>query len=415
MTETPSLHDGHDTERTADHREMTNPDNNPQKIVFLGTHGQYNIGDELLLETFLHQLGPSHHYVVNTYDKPFTQKQLDDRYNIELIDTAGDRRLFLGHLRTCDALVFGGGSIIKELYKSTGRNRYATLLMILATVTFANVIGRKPIAMLNIGVGPITSRTGGFLARLILRQIDQLTVRDELSHATCIRIGLDESSALLATDAVFSAEANWLLGGSTETPEAQNGAAGPIKVALNLNYDIENPDNWEYFLEHLASALLDLNERHPIELHALPMQAGFKDRDDVSVLAEFATRVPSITMHVHRPTTHGEAARLIAACDVLLSERLHAIVMASIIGVPTYALAYDVKVKELATMLGMQDYSVDINQRFSSQEISDGLAKLIANHAESATHLLERSTALGEQARANFDIARHWVDRATER
>lgn len=403
-----------DKERETDDKRMTIPEKAPLKIVFLGTHGQYNIGDELLLETFLHQLGSSHRYVVNTYDVPYTREQLDDRYDVELIDTAGDRGAFLRHLLTCDLLCFGGGSIIKELYKSTGRNRYATLLMILVTVTVANIVARKPIAMLNIGVGPITTRLGRFLARLILRQVDRLSVRDELSHATCMKIGLDESAVLLGTDAVFSADPSWLLGDAPAACARQDTTV-PVKVALNLNFDIENPDNWGYFLEHLAMALRELNERHPIELHALPMQAGFKEHDDVSVLDGFAATVPSITMHVHRPITHIDAARLIAECDVLLSERLHAVVMASILGVPTFALAYDVKVGELATMLGIEDHSVDINQRFSSSEVTEGLAAVIENHKACSAHLLERSTALGAQARADFDSARQWVDSATRR
>lgn len=404
-----------ETQAVTDTETMTAAATKPLQIVFLGTHGQYNIGDELLLETFLHQLGASNRYVVNTYDKSFTGKQLADRYDVELIDTAGDRRAFLQHLWTCDLLCFGGGSIIKELYKSTGRNRYATLVMILATVTFANVVARKPIAMLNIGVGPITTRTGRILAKLILRQADRLTVRDERSYATCTTIGLEDSAVHLGTDAVFSADASWLLGGDSLQPANRNHVSAPLKVALNLNYDIENPDNWEYFNETLAKALTELNERQPIELHALPMQAGFKEHDDVAVLDKFAARVPSITMHAHRPSTHAEAARLIADCDVLVSERLHAIVMASILGVPSYALAYDVKVEELATMLGIEAHSIDINQRFSADDLADGIAKLIANHTENANHLLQRSASLGERARADFEAARQWIDSVTDR
>ncbi len=47
-----------------------------KRIVFLGTHGQMNIGDELLLETFLTQLGRDNHYYVNSYDPQFTGEQL---------------------------------------------------------------------------------------------------------------------------------------------------------------------------------------------------------------------------------------------------------------------------------------------------------------------------------------------------
>ncbi len=109
----------------------------------------------------------------------------------------------------CDRLCFGGGSIIKELYASTGRNRYSTLLMILAIVTFTRWIARKPIAMFNIGVGPLRSKGGHRLAKLILSQVDEVTVRDEKSLATCRALGLEP---LRATDAVFSADPDWLLG-----------------------------------------------------------------------------------------------------------------------------------------------------------------------------------------------------------
>jgi polysaccharide pyruvyl transferase CsaB len=376
---------------------------NSRRIVFLGTHGQYNIGDELLLETFLTQLGPEHHYVINSYDPEFTAKQLAGRFDVEVIHTSNDRFRLVRELLRCDLLVFGGGSIIKELYASTGRNPYSTLRMILAIVTFTHRIARKPIAMFNIGVGPIRTDQGLKLAKQILSQVDELTVRDARSQATCASVGIE---ALLATDAVFSADREWLLG-LEPTPARVKGA--PIQIALNLNFDIENPDNWDLFQERLAEALIQVNATKPIEIHALPMQVGFKEHDDGEMLEAFATRIPSITMHRHELHTHGDAARVIASCDVLVSERLHAIVMASIVGVPSYVLAYDVKVRELAAMLGLESWSVDINQPFPSAEVGSRIAELIEQRDAVSAGVLERSAALGAEARANFDRARTWV------
>lgn len=383
-----------------------------RRIVFLGTHGQYNIGDELLLETFLTQLGPEHHYVVNSYDPDFTRAQLAGRFDVEVIDTTRDRARLLRELRHCDLLCFGGGSIIKELYASTGRNRYATLLMILAIVTFTHWIARKPIAMFNIGVGPVRSKAGHRLAKLILSQVDELTVRDEKSLRTCRALGLEP---VRATDAVFSADRQWLLGDANNDSDADAAptTAGeksrPLRVALNLNFDIENPDNWELFLERLAAGLEQVHAIYPLELHALPMQVGFKQHDDAEVLTAFAARVPSITMHHHDLRTHNDAARLIAHCDVLVSERLHAIVMASILGVPSYVLAYDVKVRELADMLGLTAWSTDINVPFAATELAGQLSALIEQRAAVSAQVLERSGALGIEARQNFDAARAWV------
>ncbi|MGB7362350.1 MAG: polysaccharide pyruvyl transferase family protein [Rhodococcus sp. (in: high G+C Gram-positive bacteria)] len=380
---------------------MTEPS---RRIVFLGTHGQYNIGDELLLDTFLTQLGSQHHYVVNSYDPEFTRAQLAGRFTVDVIDTAGDRRRLLQELFRCDLLCFGGGSIIKELYASTGRNRYATLLMILAIVTFTHRIARKPITMLNVGVGPVRTPHGRRLARMILSQVDQVTVRDQKSFALCSSIGI---TPVRATDAVFSADAESLRGEPVRRSLPTE--ASPIRVALNLNFDIENPDNWEFFLERLAAALQRVHDRHSIELHALPMQAGFKEHDDAEVLDAFATRVPSITYVKHRLVSPADAARLIEGCDVLVSERLHAIVMASILGVPSFVLAYDVKVRELASMLGLVPWSVDINEPFDADDVGDRIIALIEQRETVAAEVGKHSSELGEEARRNFEIARRWV------
>ena len=174
------------------------------KILFLGTHGQFNIGDELLLETFLGQLGRQNQFYVNSYDPQFTKGALQSRFNLETFHTTQELPRFIRYLVTCDVLFFGGGSIIKELYASVGRNRYATLAMIYATVTFAHLIARKRVVMSNIGVGPIATKMGQRMARWILRQVDILSVRDQKSLNTCLQLGIPSQKVRQVPDAVFA-------------------------------------------------------------------------------------------------------------------------------------------------------------------------------------------------------------------
>lgn len=376
------------------------------KVVFLGTHGQHNIGDELLLETFLRQLGAGPDYVINTYDRAFTQRQLAGRYRFELIDTAGDRLGLIRHLRSADAVVFGGGSIVKELPETTGRGRYATLLMILAVVTFTRWVVRKPIAMLNIGVGPIKTRIGRLMARAIIGQAQLVTVRDQASFALCREIGVGQA-VRCATDAVFSVESRWLLGG--ESQRRARAEAEPLRIGLNLNFDIENPDNWEHFQKSLATTLRALGLHRRVELHGLPMQSVGKARDDASILAEFAARVPELTFVEHRPTTHTEMAQLIDSCHLVISERLHAIVMAAILGVPAFALAYDVKVRELAEMLGLDGLVVDVNAPLDPVAMTRRIESLLADLDHAGRRLQRRADALSRRARADLAASRAWV------
>jgi polysaccharide pyruvyl transferase WcaK-like protein len=180
-------------------------------------------------------------------------------------------------------------------------------------------------------------------------------------------------------------------------------------MALNLNYDIENPDNWDHFTAHLAEALRRLAGTHSLEIHALPMQSQFKDHDDASMLRSFAERLPGIRFVHHTPSTPGDAARIVADCDLVVSERLHAIVMASILGVPSFVLAYDVKVRELSSMLGLDEYTVDINQPFALQRLEGPLADLVDDLAAARERLARPVAALRRRADEAFASAREWT------
>jgi len=392
------------------------PEPAPARIVMLGTHGQYNIGDELLLATFLHQLGAQHSYVVNTYDASDTAARVDPAFSVEFINTAGDRRALLGHLRRADAVVFAGGSILKELSAATGRNRYSTLLMILAVVTFTRWIARAPMAMLNIGVGPIRTRLGRRLAGLIMAQVELVTVRDAGSAALCERIGV-RREVVTSTDAVFSVAPEWLRGAaepaSTDARPAPSSTdarpASPLRIALSLNHDIDVPENWEHVMATLATAFTELAASRPIEVHGVPMQSRGKTHDDATVLREFAARVPGVTFVEHVPTDHHEVAAILEQCDLLVAERLHAIISSAKLGVPVVPLAYDVKVRHVATSLGLNHLSVDLSVPITAEQVRHSIERVADDLDAARADLTAHTTVLTVQAWASFDRARAWL------
>ena len=383
---------------------MTDTHYTPTRVVMLGTHGQYNIGDELLLATFLRQLGTQHDYVVNTYDPVDTAARIDPDYRVELINTAGDRLALLRHLRRADAVVFAGGSILKELSAATGRNRYATLLMILAVVTATRVIGRAPMAMLNIGVGPIRTRFGRWLAGRILNQVTLVTVRDAGSAALCQRIGV-RRPVVSSTDAVFSVEPEWLRGGAPR-PSADSGT---LRIGLSLNHDIDTPENWEHVVATLAQAVRDLGTERPIEVHGLPMQSRGKTHDDATILRDFAERIAPVTFVEHRPDDITEVARIIEQCDLIVAERLHAIITSAKIGVPVVPLAYDVKVRQVASVLGLDDVSIDLSASFTAEQVHQAIARVADDRPAARAALARNTELLTTRARASFDQARAWL------
>ncbi len=368
------------------------------KILFLGTHGQFNLGDELLLETFLSQLGEELIYAVNSYDPAFTQNAMRPKFNVESFHTTRELPRFLKYLLTSKVIFFGGGSIIKELYASVGRNPYSTLLMILATVTFAKQIARKKVVMSNIGVGPLMTPRGEMLARWILNQVDFLSVRDEKSHRTALKLGLSPLKVNLVPDAVFANLPEVFVPNPKPLPQSDK-----IRIALNLNYDIEKPEAWEPFQANLAESLKQIHAETPIEIHALPMQSKFKANDDLSILKDFSKRISEIPFILHDPQTAQEAAEIIASVDLVLAERLHTLVISSILGKPFYGLVYDVKVQELVDYLGMETYARNINASFCSEDLTAGIRSVLSAYNEIGMHLIERSTLLRMKLGRYFD------------
>ena len=157
-------------------------------------------------------------------------------------------------------------------------------------------------------------------------------------------------------------------------------------------------------MSSLADALQRLNQKQALVVHALPMQSKFKKNDDLSVLSAFAEKIPGIEMQLHDPQTAQEAAQIMAGVDLVLAERLHTIVIASIIGKPVFGLSYDVKVRELLATLGMTQYAVNINEPFSGEELCAGLLRLLECRPEVEAHLRERSQAL------HADLVRYFAD-----
>lgn len=370
-----------------------------KKILFLGTHGQHNIGDELLLETFLSQLGSGHSYMVNSYDPAFTHEQLASKYDVEVFHTTEDKWQLPQRIWQSDILFFGGGSVIKELYASVGRNRYATLLMILFIVVFARLIARKPIIMSNIGVGPIQSRPGFLLAKIILGQVTFVSVRDQGSYDTCMRLGIDKNKVLLVPDAVFVNDAHQISLINT----SEKGGQGPLKIALNLNYNIENPQNWESFLANLAVALNNVGRQNDLEIHALPMQTKFNPQNDLEVLRTFREQIPGLKVILHEPKTAQDIAAILGACDIVVAERLHALVLASILQKPFVALIYDVKVEELTKFLQMESLAIDINKPFAAADLAGNITKAVEQKQDIVTNLTTQVSQAAEQLHHYFN------------
>jgi len=373
-------------------------------VLFLGTHGQANVGDELLLDTFLTELGPDNAYAVNSYDPAATAAQLADRFDVTVFDTGSDRLVLLRNLVRCDVVVFGGGNILKELYRSVGRWKYSTLTMVLAVVLLAR-LAAKPVLMANVGIGPVESAPGRLLVRAILRLVWLISVRDEGSYRFAMSAGCSPHKLRLVPDAVWVRDPDSLGGQPVSESRVQD---PPLRIAVNLNKDVDVADEWDGFLDRLVVALSEVADARRVEFHALPMQSGFKSGTDLEVLQAVLGRLDT-PARIHAPAYHQEVAAIIAGCDLVVGERLHAIILSVVLGCPVVALPYDVKVRELVTQLGIGERSFDVSGDLDPSALTAAILRAVDDAGWERERLAAVAAVKRREAASGFAALRSWI------
>jgi hypothetical protein len=238
-----------------------------------------------------------------------------------------------------------------------------------------------------------------------------VSVRDTTSYDTCRSIGARADRVVQIPDPAFVNRADQLLpaAGTCDLPPGTD-AHGRVRIALNLNRDIANGDRWGDVLAELTQAFELVAGRMPIEIHALPMQSEFKEHDDATVLRGFLAGHPEWNAVLHDTADHHDIATIISGCDVVVSERFHAIVIAAILGRPTVGLLYDVKVAELADQLGIRDRSIDINEPFDPAALADTIVDTAALGADEGMRLRLGADARRIELDDHFGNVRRWLD-----
>src|SRR5687767_8005102 len=122
-------------------------DDNTKRALLLGAYGQSNLGDDLLLYNYLRLLRSKGYgsVVVNVSRADLVPdiicQEFPDLKTFVTYDTSMIRLLRL--VRSSDIVVYGGGTVYKEMYGTTGRNPYSLVLRILVFNAIVRILGKR--------------------------------------------------------------------------------------------------------------------------------------------------------------------------------------------------------------------------------------------------------------------------------
>jgi polysaccharide pyruvyl transferase CsaB len=223
-------------------------------------------------------------------------------------------------LRSCDAFVWGGGSLIQDSTSIISPFYYGGLMAL------AQVMGLKTVAW-GQGIGPLLRSQTRFLAQRNFAGCTQVSVRDVASS----RLLSDWSIPhILAPDPVWALE-------SKPVPELVDLPKPRIAVTLR-----NHPQLTENRLTNLIQALVNLQKETQTFILLLPFQKS----EDLAIAEKIHTQLKDVSRVICSEDPQ-VLKGVFRGVEMSIGMRLHSLIMAASEGSRCFALSYDPKVNHL--------------------------------------------------------------------
>jgi polysaccharide pyruvyl transferase WcaK-like protein len=371
------------------------------RAMLCGWFGSDNWGDELLLSTSaaLLQEATSPCEITVMCARPGRVEQLHELPALEFPTFRPFRGLprrwlaAMAAIRRTDVVILGPGTIFQE--RSHTLRSPGTLPLLLRVLLFSFVL-RTPVVIFGAAVREGGSRAGNFALRLGALLCKSVWVRDAAS------------AAILGGKAVAIGDV--ALAATIDNPPS-NQSLVPAKLGVVFSVrPVREPE-----AAHLATVIhacaTDLAASGlTSSFVAMALGLGARDESDVAVhRANFADwpLVPTVDL---QDATYADMQREIFAAvgsaQIVVAMRLHAAVIAVLLGVPVVAIAYEQKVRATMEQLGQGRWVVDPD--VSAAELSR-LVHLRLDASDASDVGVEKAKHYAHLARnAVEEIARQW-------
>lgn len=266
---------------------------------------------------------------------------------------------------------------------------------------------RVKMVFLSVGVGPIQHQLGRWLIKRSLGLAQYRSYRDEASKLYMQRIGFNADRDPVYPDLVFGLSRRQL------TLDRAPAAGRPI-VGLGLKdysgaTDRAGTSHYRDYLDAMATFVLWLREHHySVRLLIGDLQYDTGVRQDLIGLLESRSTPAELPLVLADPVpTVGELLHQLQGTDVVISPRLHNLVLALMLNKPVIALSDLPKVDSLLAGFGLAQYCMPLENLDSGSLISR-FGQLQSDAARLKAHIAEKvdeyREALDEQYTSVFAV-----------
>ena len=351
------------------------------RVVMSGYYGFSNAGDDAILQSIhggILAASDNIQVTVLSHDPEQTRRQygLDAVYRFDLVQVGRA-------LRRCDALLSGGGSLLQD------RTSTRSLLYYLMVIRWAKKLG-KPVMLYANGIGPVTKPENRKKVKQTVELANVVTLRDRASAQELRDMGVKHPELHITADPVF----NLVPADADRGREllAKAGLPGGRKFAA---VSVRDWPAARQFPQQAARLCDHLHRTYGLETVFLLMQPA-ADRETTEQVRR-AMESPSYLLDV--PATPSELMAVLGQAELCVAMRLHTLIFAARMAVPTVGLVYDPKVDSYLKELDLP--SAGEVERFDVDRACQVCDELMADYDRILARLKERSAALSAAAREN--------------
>lgn len=350
-------------------------------VVMSGYYGFANTGDDAILESIsrgVRAVSDEVELTVLSNDPELTRKQYGlnavPRFNFVKVISA---------LKKGDVLLSGGGSLLQDTTSTR------SLFYYLSVMRLAKWLG-KPVMLFANGIGPV--RKPGNRSRVCkaVEEAGIVTLRDHSSAEELRAMGVKRPDLTVTADPVF------------QLPPAGADRAGELIAGCGLpegkGFVAVSVRDWETareFPERLAKLCDHLRREHGLEVLFLLMQPGV-DRGMTGAVRA-AMEGPSYLLEA--PCTPREMMAVLGQAKLCLAMRLHTLIFAARMAVPTLGLVYDPKVESFLAELELP--SAGHVESFDADRAIEHSDKLLGEYESVLNQLREKSARMEQASHEN--------------
>lgn len=363
----------------------------PHRIVMSGYYGFNNAGDDAILESILKALRETSDQVDVTVlsNDP---DQTRSRYGVHAVSRFSMKGV-ADILRHSDALLFGGGSLLQD---STSTR---SLFYYLSVIRMAQHL-HKPVMLYANGIGPVCRKRNRRWVKKVVERADLVTLRDHSSKEELEKMGVPAQKLQVTADPVFCMD--------PAPQERAEELLSTVGMDQDTNFVAVSVRNWrdtETFFQGLAKFCDELHRRHGLEVLFLPMQQE-KDMEP-SRRVQALMEEPSFLME--ESCTPRELMAVMGMGKLCLAMRLHTLIFAARVAVPSLGLVYDPKVASYLDELGLP--AAGTVEHFDADQAIQRADQLLADYDNVLEHLRERSAQLTDAAHENVRLLLELLDK----